>query len=158
MEGYGKRRVPAAKPKNRPKPPQVRQTAHRKSRKNAAHLLWNSGKYAILFCMMRHRQAVRQGTLTPPSQVRLLLAQLHKRPARKLRFSKSCRSFCVQKQEWGTASEPSPLEKHLAGVAFSCISQSLSPCRYHRRVAATKLTTSNTFLILCLGYHIYPFL
>ena len=26
--------------------------------------------------MMRHRQAVRQGTLTPPSQVRLLLAQL----------------------------------------------------------------------------------
>lgn len=25
--------------------------------------------------MMRHRQAVRQGTLTPPSQVRLLLAQ-----------------------------------------------------------------------------------
>ena len=25
---------------------------------------------------MRHRQAVRQGTLTPPSQVRLLLAQL----------------------------------------------------------------------------------
>ena len=73
--------------------------------------------------LMRHRQAVRQGTLTPPSQVRLLLAQLHKRPARKLRFSKSCRSFCVQKQEWGTASEPSPLEKHLAGVAFSCISR-----------------------------------
>ena len=29
---------------------------------------------------MRHRQAVRQGTLTPPSQVRLLLAQLEKTP------------------------------------------------------------------------------
>ena len=28
---------------------------------------------------MRHRQAVRQGTLTPPSQVRLLLAQLCKK-------------------------------------------------------------------------------
>ena len=27
--------------------------------------------------LMRHRQAVRQGTLTPPSQVRLLLAQLN---------------------------------------------------------------------------------
>lgn len=38
-----------------------------KSCKNAAHLLWKSGKYVILFCMMRHRQAVRQGTLTPPS-------------------------------------------------------------------------------------------
>ena len=35
--------------------------------KNAVHLLWKSGKYVILFCMMRHRQAVRQGTLTPPS-------------------------------------------------------------------------------------------
>ena len=29
--------------------------------------------------LMRHRQAVRQGTLTPPSQVRLLLAQLCKK-------------------------------------------------------------------------------
>ena len=38
-----------------------------KSRKNAAHPLWNGGKYAILSLMMRHRQAVRQGTLTPPS-------------------------------------------------------------------------------------------
>ena len=53
----------------------------------------------------------------------------------------------MQKQEWGTASEPSPLEKHLAGVAFSCISQGESPCRYHRRVAATKLTTSNEMCI-----------
>ena len=41
--------------------------AQKKSCKNAAHLLWKSGKYVILFCMMRHRQAVRQGTLTPPS-------------------------------------------------------------------------------------------
>ena len=64
----------------------------------------------------------------------------------------------VYQQERGTASEPFPIDWYLAGVAFSCISQSLSPCRYHRRVAATKLTTSNTFLILCLGYHIYPFL
>ena len=38
-----------------------------KSRKNAAHPLWNGEKYAILSLMMRHRQAVRQGTLTPPS-------------------------------------------------------------------------------------------
>ena len=30
--------------------------------------------------IMRHRQAVRQRTLTPPSQVRLLLAQLDKTP------------------------------------------------------------------------------
>ena len=123
--------------------------------RRACGILKNMLYYSLL---MRHRQAVRQGTLTPPSQVRLLLAQLHKRPARKLRFSKSCRSFCVQKQEWGTASEPSPLEKHLAGVAFSCISQGESPCRYHRRVAATKLTTSNAFLILCIAYHSYSFL
>ena len=42
-------------------------SAQKKSGKNAAHLLWKSGKYVILSCMMRHRQAVRQGTLTPPS-------------------------------------------------------------------------------------------
>ena len=30
MEGYGKRRVPAAKLKNRPKPPQMQQPTHRK--------------------------------------------------------------------------------------------------------------------------------
>ena len=68
------------------------------------------------------------------------------------------RAVLSYKQERGTASKPFPIDWYLAGVAFSCISQSLSPCRYHRRVAATKLTTSNTFLILCLGYHIYPFL
>ena len=34
----------------------------------------------LSYFMMRHRQAVRQGTLTPPSQVRLLLAQLEKPP------------------------------------------------------------------------------
>ena len=58
---------PAAKPENRQKTPQLQQGTRRKSCKNAAHLLWNGGKYAILFFMMRHRQAVRQGTLTPPS-------------------------------------------------------------------------------------------
>ena len=52
------------------------------------------------------------------------------------------------KQERGTASEPFPIDWHLAGVAFSCISQGKSPCRYHRRVAATKLTTSNAYLKL----------
>ena len=41
--------------------------------------------------MMRHRQAVRQGTLTPPSQVRLLLAQL-KTPHGG--FRASVRGFC----------------------------------------------------------------
>ena len=40
---------------------------------------------------MRHRQAVRQGTLTPPSQVRLLLAQL-KTPHGG--FRASVRGFC----------------------------------------------------------------
>lgn len=55
----------------------------------------------------------------------------------------------VYQQERGTASEPFPIDWHLAGVAFSCISQGESPCRYHRRVAATKLTTSNASLILC---------
>ena len=35
-----------------------------KSGKNAAHLLWKSGKYVILSCMMRHRQAVRPVSYT----------------------------------------------------------------------------------------------
>lgn len=39
-------------------------------------ILKNMLYYSLL---MRHRQAVRQGTLTPPSQVRLLLAQLCKK-------------------------------------------------------------------------------
>lgn len=41
---------------------------------------------------MRHRQAVRQGTLTPPSQVRLLLAQLEQTPHGG--FRASVRGFC----------------------------------------------------------------
>ena len=61
-----------------------------------------------------------------------------------------------------TVSEPFPIDWHLAGVAFSCISQSKSPCRYHRRVAATKLTTSDAllsyvqdiiFILFCKVYH-----
>lgn len=39
---------------------------------------------------MRHRQAVRQGTLTPPSQVRLLLAQLEKKPHECWKIQCSC--------------------------------------------------------------------
>ena len=66
-QDMGKTKTSAAKPKNRPEPPQMQRAARRKSCKNAAYLLWNGGKYVILSCMMRHRQAVRQGTLTPPS-------------------------------------------------------------------------------------------
>ena len=54
-------------PKIDPNRPKCSRQRTEKSCKNAAHLLWKSGKYVILFCMMRHRQAVRQGTLTPPS-------------------------------------------------------------------------------------------
>ena len=50
--------------------------------------------------IMRHRQAVRQGTLTPPSQVRLLLAQLDKSPHGCLKNQVSMRGFafaaCLQ--------------------------------------------------------------
>ena len=45
--------------------------------------------------IMRHRQAVRQGTLTPPSQVRLLLAQLDKTPHGCLEHQVSMRGFFV---------------------------------------------------------------
>ena len=43
------------------------------------------------YFIMRHRQAVRQGTLTPPSQVRLLLAQLKTSHGG---FRASVRGFC----------------------------------------------------------------
>ena len=51
---------------------------------------------------MRHRQAVRQGTLTPPSQVRLLLAQLKKARTgcRKTAF---CAGFLVFAEAGGAA-------------------------------------------------------
>ena len=48
-------------------------------RKSGTFPLWKNKEYGIISCTMRHRQAVRQGTLTPPSQVRLLLAQLCKK-------------------------------------------------------------------------------
>lgn len=57
------------------------------------------------------------------------------------------RSFVIKGM--GNGVKPSPIDWHLAGVAFSCISQSKSPCRYRRRVVATNFTTSNAFLILC---------
>ena len=40
--------------------------------KTSRCLLWKFGKYDILFCMMRHRQAVRQGTLTPYRKMAVL--------------------------------------------------------------------------------------
>ena len=45
--------------------------------------------------IMRHRQAVRQRTLTPPSQVRLLLAQLEA-PARAPERASARGLFCVR--------------------------------------------------------------
>lgn len=51
----------------------------------------------------------------------------------------------------GTASEPFPTDWYLAGMALSCISQGTSPCPYQRRIAFTKLTTSNVLLYNLAG-------
>ena len=110
-------------------------------------LLWKFEKYAILFSTDAPSPSGKAGDFDSPIAGSTPAGATAQKTCTKAEIQQIVQVFLCAKTGMGDGIGTVPLEKHLAGVAFSCISQGESPCRYHRRVAATKLTTSNAPLV-----------